>query len=97
MHHTVVQGGPQRKNKILVHCHAGQGRTAIIIGAYLLFSQLAEDADDCIKKARAGRPKLFNKKYNRAYMYEFEKYLKTVRCLYATAAKRMSLQALLKR
>ena len=23
MHQIIVQGGPQRKNKILVHCHAG--------------------------------------------------------------------------
>lgn len=48
MHHIVVRGGSERKNKILVHCHAGQGRTAIIIGAYLLYSDVAKNADEAI-------------------------------------------------
>jgi len=47
-----------------VHCHAGQGRTAIIIGAYLLYSGIATSPDDAIALCKKGRPKLFNKKYN---------------------------------
>ena len=43
MQYIIGSGG-----KILVHCHAGQGRTAIIIGAYLLFSGLAKNAQDAI-------------------------------------------------
>lgn len=49
MHHVVVQGGAERKNKLLVHCHAGQGRTAIIIGSYLLYSGLAKTATEAIQ------------------------------------------------
>jgi protein-tyrosine phosphatase len=35
-----------------VHCHAGQGRTAIVIGAYLLFADLAKSATEAIKLAK---------------------------------------------
>ena len=34
----VMQYIKENNGKILVHCHAGQGRTAVIIGAFLLFS-----------------------------------------------------------
>ena len=64
MHHHVVQGGLYRKNKVLVHCHAGQGRTAIIIGAYLLYSGIAFSSREAIDMCRAERPKLFKNKYN---------------------------------
>lgn len=64
MHHIIVRGGIERKNKILVHCHAGQGRTAIIIGAYLLYSDVAKNADEAISISRKGRTKLFINTYN---------------------------------
>ena len=41
MHKSIIEGGPERRNKVLVHCHAGQGRTAIIIGAYLLYGGIS--------------------------------------------------------
>lgn len=34
--------------KCLVHCHAGQGRTALVIGAYLIISGLAKDDKEAI-------------------------------------------------
>ena len=34
--------------KVLVHCHAGQGRTALLIGAYLIISGTAKDDKECI-------------------------------------------------
>jgi protein-tyrosine phosphatase len=68
MHHIIVQGGLYRKNKILVHCHAGQGRTAIIIGAYILYAGLVQSAEEAIHLCQQGRPKLFVKKYNRIYL-----------------------------
>lgn len=81
MHWVIVQGGPERKNKVLVHCHAGQGRTAIIIGAYLLYAGLAKDAEEAIDVARRGRRKLFSHTYNRAYVHEFDTALKELRVL----------------
>ena len=76
MHHIIVRGGNERKNKILVHCHAGQGRTAIIIGAYLLYSYIAKNADEAIRISQDGRSKLFINAYNKKYLYEFETFLK---------------------
>lgn len=66
MEFVIKQGG-----KVLVHCHAGQGRTAILIGAYLIYSGLAKDDQDAIVQTRKGRPKCFSKYYNRTYMKEF--------------------------
>jgi len=82
MHHIVTQGGRKRENKILVHCHAGQGRTAIIIGAYLLYSGIASDPKEAIYKCRCGRAKLFSHKYNCNYLNEFYQYLKDLRTLF---------------
>ena len=38
--------------KVLVHCHAGMGRTALVIGAYLLYAGIAKDALEAIKISR---------------------------------------------
>ena len=81
MHHVVVQGGLERRNKILVHCHAGQGRTAIVIGAYLLYASLAKDAEEAVAICRRGRRKLFSHAYNRSYLRGFESELKVLRML----------------
>jgi protein-tyrosine phosphatase len=43
MDYVVKNGG-----KFLVHCHAGQGRTASIIGAFLLFSGMAKTSNEAI-------------------------------------------------
>ena len=48
MHKSIVEGGPERRNKVLVHCHAGQGRTAIIIGAYLLYAGICKTAEEAV-------------------------------------------------
>lgn len=52
MHKIVVDGGTNLKHKILVHCHAGQGRTAIIIGAYILYAGLADSANEAVTISR---------------------------------------------
>lgn len=71
MHKIVQDGGPEMKNKILVHCHAGQGRTAIIIGAYLLYAGITYSAPEAVKICKQGRPKLFANKYNAVYLGHF--------------------------
>lgn len=81
MHQIILQGGPQRKNKVLVHCHAGQGRTAIIIGAYLLYAGLASTAQEAIQISQRDRAKLFTHTYNREYLYQFADSLTKMRVL----------------
>ena len=84
MHFLIIQGGEQRKNKLLVHCHAGQGRTAIVIGAYLLYADLAKSSEEAIKLCQQGRPKLFTNSINgsQAFLHKFEVYLRQIRVLY---------------
>lgn len=56
---------------MLVHCHAGQGRTANVIGAYLIYSGIAKDDIDAIRLTKEGRPKCFSKAYNRNFVKFF--------------------------
>lgn len=66
MDFTIRQGG-----KVLVHCHAGQGRTASLIGAYLLYAGVAKNDEEAISITRAGRPKCFSKSNNRRFLKQF--------------------------
>jgi len=69
-----------------VHCHAGQGRTAILIGAYLIYSGLAQDGEDAVRLTKLGRPKCFSKGYNQRYMKEFHKDLMDLRIIFPIPA-----------
>ena len=51
------------------------GRTALLVGAYLLYSGIATDDKDAIKITKASRPKCFEKSYNVKFMKEFNHYL----------------------
>jgi len=42
--------------KVLVHCHAGQGRTALVIAAYLMYKNTTKTVEDTIKYIRKERP-----------------------------------------
>lgn len=54
--------------KVLVHCHAGQGRTALVIAAYLLYKNICTNAEDSVKYIKSKRPKWLNKEYNRKFL-----------------------------
>lgn len=89
MHKIVVDGGPSLRNKILVHCHAGQGRTAIIIGAYLLYAGVTDNVDKAVSLCREGRSKLFKNKYNIVYLQQFGTFLKEVNQLFPTEGEEL--------
>jgi len=58
--------------KIAVHCHAGRGRTALIICAYLIYSRnmTAEQAIKHFKEKRTGSS--LSKKSQKNTLYKFE-------------------------
>ena len=83
--------------KALVHCHAGQGRTALLIGAYLIYAEIAKDGDDAIRITRAARPKCFSKSYNQKFMRDFNTKLVELRILFPSQEKKIKLQEILKK
>jgi protein tyrosine phosphatase domain-containing protein 1 len=46
----------QRKLRVLVHCHAGMGRTAIICASYLVYSGKAQTGEEAIEIVQRERP-----------------------------------------
>jgi protein tyrosine phosphatase domain-containing protein 1 len=80
MDFIIKQGG-----KCLVHCHAGQGRTAILIGAYLLLSGLAKDDKEAVAQTRLNRPKCFSRTYNQRFMKIFHEQLREVKQVFPLA------------
>lgn len=58
------------------------GRTAVLVGAYLIYSGVAQDDKEAIKITKANRPKCFEKSYNVKFMKEFYHYLKNLRMIF---------------
>lgn len=76
---TLKSGG-----KILVHCHAGQGRTGTIIAAFLhMYKDFT--SRDAIYLVRSKRRGALKKEYNRKCVIQFEKELKKIRTLFPMA------------
>ena len=73
----INQGG-----KILIHCHAGMGRTALLVGTYLLYSGIAKDDQEAIAITRKSRGKCFGKSYNVTFMKKFYEKLKELRTIF---------------
>ena len=47
--------GKQGK-RIFVHCHAGTGRTALVIASYLYYANICKTADEAIVNVQTDRP-----------------------------------------
>ena len=67
--------------KVLVHCHAGYGRTGIVIACYLLFNS-EKKADEVIREIRVKRPKCVETKSQIHYCRKFEEFLNATRTLF---------------
>ena len=70
-----------KKGKVIVHCHAGYGRTGIVIVCYLLFISL-KDSDTIIQEVRSKRKKCVETKDQIKYCKKFEEFLKHSRILF---------------
>lgn len=72
-----------KKNKVLVHCHAGYGRTGIIIACFLIYNyQLSAEA--AVKMLRSYRSKCIEKRQQFDFCNMFEKYLSKCRTVFTS-------------
>mmetsp|Transcript_26595 Transcript_26595/g.61283 ORF Transcript_26595/g.61283 Transcript_26595/m.61283 type:complete len:573 (-) Transcript_26595:259-1977(-) len=78
MHSIVVRG-----EKVAVHCHAGLGRTGLVIACFLVFSKGYEPLD-AIVKTRSGRKGALQTKGQVAAVFAFCQYLVGLRVIFAT-------------
>ncbi len=57
--------------KVLVHCHAGYGRTGIVLACYLIFTT-TKSVDKIVKEIRAVRSQCIQKKSQLEYCKTFK-------------------------
>ena len=81
---------------MIVHCHAGQGRTALVIAGYLMYANVTRTADETIKYIRDARPKCLKHKFNREYLEEIEESLRELRCVFPGSGSKLTLSRALK-
>jgi len=73
-------------NKVAVHCHAGRGRTGLIIAAWMIYND-GVSAKDAIKHMRQRRKDAISKKSQEKVLYEFEREIKESRQIFFSAPK----------
>jgi protein tyrosine phosphatase domain-containing protein 1 len=67
MHKTIKQ----ERRKVLVHCHAGYGRTGIVLACYLIYDS-TDTAEIAIKKVKDKRSQCIQKKSQFKYCKMFK-------------------------
>ncbi|CAH8496329.1 unnamed protein product [Schistosoma turkestanicum] len=83
------------RGKVAVHCHAGLGRTGVIIACYLVFNNRIS-AGEAIQYIRFRRPGSIQTQNQVDCIYQFEKYLYLYRIHFGSHGQ-FSLEAFLKR
>ncbi|KAL9658082.1 hypothetical protein ABK040_012996 [Willaertia magna] len=72
----VMQLEIEKGGTVIVHCHAGLGRTGLIIACYLLYSKKFKIANEAISFCRRNRPNSIQTKSQTEYVSYFHNYLK---------------------
>ncbi len=67
--------------KVLVHCHAGNGRTGIVIACYLMYTY-NYDAKEAVVKLREVRKKCIEKNSQMRYCCKFKKFIIQLRKIF---------------
>eukprot|EP00826_Nyctotherus_ovalis_P026004 TRINITY_DN2025_c0_g1_i12.p1 TRINITY_DN2025_c0_g1~~TRINITY_DN2025_c0_g1_i12.p1 ORF type:complete len:376 (-),score=78.92 TRINITY_DN2025_c0_g1_i12:184-1311(-) len=70
------------EKRVLVHCHAGMGRTGLVIGCYMLFSGEYDDVKKVMELVRAKRAKAFDTKKHKRFIKVFAQLLSELRVLF---------------
>jgi protein tyrosine phosphatase domain-containing protein 1 len=67
-------------SKVLVHCHAGRGRTCLTIGSYLVYAEgkSAEEAVDAMNTKRNATLTRSQK----SFIYKFHEFMEKNKCIY---------------
>eukprot|EP01135_Chromosphaera_perkinsii_P005892 Nk52_evm25s370 gene=Nk52_evmTU25s370 len=71
--------------KALVHCHAGLGRTGLVIACYLIY-KFHYTPSDAIKWVRLRRPNSVQTRQQINFVFQFEEFLWPLKCTFANAA-----------
>jgi protein tyrosine phosphatase domain-containing protein 1 len=66
MTHTIKHD----KKKVFVHCHAGYGRTGIVLACYKVYNDNMT-VDEAVRSIRASRPKCIEQKSQMKYCIKF--------------------------
>ncbi len=66
------------KKKVLVHCHAGNGRTGVVISCYLIYKSNYQ-ANEAVEYLRKIRKKCVEKSTQMKYCIKFKEFLNTLR------------------
>jgi protein tyrosine phosphatase domain-containing protein 1 len=61
----------EEKRKVLVHCHAGYGRTGIVLACYMLYTS-TKSAEEVVHEIRLKRNQCIQKKSQMAYIKKFQ-------------------------
>ena len=69
-------------NKVAVHCHAGFGRTGMVIACFLLYFRKMTPAE-AVRAVRTQRGKCIEKKAQLEYVYDFSQHVKNLQIVFA--------------
>ena len=71
------------KKRVLVHCHAGNGRTGVVIACYLIYKSNYQ-AEEAVGYLRKIRKKCVEKSSQMKYCVKFRKFLNTLRKIFTS-------------
>lgn len=80
----------KKHKRVLVHCHAGFGRTGIVIASYKMFSEHIT-AEQAVKELRAIRRQCVQSRSQMKYCQTFHEYLMRLRKIFNTEKTPISL------
>jgi len=78
----VMSMSVQSDEKVAVHCHAGFGRTGMVIACFLIYFRKFAPSE-AIRAVRIQRGKCIEKKAQLEYVYEFERFIKESQIVFA--------------
>eukprot|EP01105_Mastigella_eilhardi_P013408 TRINITY_DN3056_c0_g1_i5.p1 TRINITY_DN3056_c0_g1~~TRINITY_DN3056_c0_g1_i5.p1 ORF type:complete len:391 (-),score=76.81 TRINITY_DN3056_c0_g1_i5:32-1204(-) len=74
-----------RGHKIAIHCHAGLGRTGLVISCYLVYG-VCMTADQAIEQVRLHRPRSIQTKKQVSFVQLFERYVVKLRQVFPSVS-----------